>query len=268
MSQVGLGALLPLLFVLTSGWFLLRSRYGKTFVWWQSGYNLYFRIAFAGILCLAPGLMIATALAGFNLVDSSCASNDARVSFSFQTSSFSIQCQQEVLAIASWLTLPIGILGWVAGNCLPKANSLRLGKRYKSIIQRKNFEGYLKNTMDEHSLLLITLKSRKVYIGVVMDSSLQFNELDEGEQKHLRVRMTFSGYRGDADLQMHLTTHYIDKEFKEYIMGTGKLSANLEVIIPVKEIASIQPFDPQVYEKFFVDRESENRANPQPEEST
>jgi len=260
MNQVGIGALLPLLLVLTSGWLLLRSRYGKTFIWWQSGYNLHFRIAFAGILCLAPGLMIATALAGFNLVDYSCV-NNANAHLSFQTPSFSIQCQQEVLAIAAWLTLPIGLLGWVAGNCLPKADSPRLGERYKNIVQRKNFEGYLKKTMDEHSLLLVTLKSRKVYIGVVMDSSLQFNELDEGEQKHLRVRMTFSGYRSDADLQMHLTTHYIDKEFKEYILGTGKLSANLEVIIPVKEIASIQPFDPQVYEKFFVDRERENRAN-------
>jgi len=88
MSQVGLGALLPLLLVLTSGWLLLRSRYGKTFVWWQSGYNLYFRIAFAGTLCLAPGLMIATTLAGFNLVDSSCV-NNAGTSLSFQTPSLS-----------------------------------------------------------------------------------------------------------------------------------------------------------------------------------
>lgn len=261
MNQVGLGALLPLLLVLTSGWLLLRSRYGKTFVWWQSGYNLYFRIAFAGILCLAAGLFAATTIIGLNLADSSCGNGGANARISFQKVFFSIQCQQEILTLAAWLTLPVGALGWVIGNCWPKANSPRIGKRYKSIVQRKNFEGYITKTMEEHSFLLITLKSRKVYIGVVMDSSLQFNELDAGEQKHLRVRMTFSGYRGDADLQMHLTTYYIDKEFKEYILGTGKLSANLEVIIPVKEITSIQPFEPQIYRKFFMDRDGMDRNN-------
>lgn len=251
MSQIGFGALLPLLLVLTSGWLVLRSRYGKTFVWWQSGYNLYFLIAFAGVLCLVPGLIIAATLTGFNLVGSSCGNGDANSDMKVL---FSFQCLQETLTLAALLTLPIGVIFCVAGNFWPKANSPRLKKKYESIVQRKNFEGYIKKTTEEHSFLLITLKNRKVYVGMVMDSSLQFNELDEGEQKYLRVRMTLSGYRRDTDMQIHLTTDYMDKEFQECILGTGKLSANLEVIIPVKEITSIQPFDPQVYREFFVGR--------------
>ena len=258
MSQIGFGALLPLLLVLTSGWLVLRSRYGKTFIWWQSGYNLYFRIAFAGILCLVTGLVIAAMLTGFNLAGSSCGKGDANFLSSLQCL---FQYPQEIFTLAAWLTLPVGVVGYVAGNFLPTTNSPRLKKKYGSIVQRKNFEGYIKKTMDKHSFLLITLKSRKVYVGAVMDSSLQFNELDEGEQKYLRVVMALSGYRSDTDMQMYLTTDYTDEKLRECILDAGRSNTNLEVMIPVKEITSIQPFDPQVYREFFMDREGVDWVN-------
>lgn len=253
MSQVGLGALLPLLLVLTSGWLLLRSRYGKTFVWWQSGYNLYFRIAFAGILCLVPGLFIATMLTGFNLVDSSCINNDARVRLSFRDVSFSIQCQQEILALAAWLTPLIGIIGHVAGNFLPGANSSHLRKKRESIVREKVFEGYIKNTVEKHSLLLITLKSRKIYIGTVLeDSNLQFKELDAEEEKYIKIIMALSGYRRESDMKMYLTTDYTDEELEVCMGREGMPTTNLEMLIPVKEIASIQSFNPKVYREYFM----------------
>lgn len=256
MSQVGLGALLPLLLVLTSGWLLLRSRYGKTFVWWQSGYNLYFRIAFAGILCLAPGLMIATALAGFNPADSSCVNGAANGRLLFKSISFSIQCQREILNLAVWLTLPVGIIGHVAGNFWPKANSSRLRDKRESVVREKVFEGYIKNTVQEHSFLLITLKNRKVYIGTVLeDSKLQFKELDAEEEKYIKIIVTLSGYRCDTDMKMRLTTDYSDEALNTCIGSVGAPAANLEMLIPVKEIASIQPFNPKVYREYFMDRE-------------
>jgi len=141
----------------------------------------------------------------------------------------------------------------------------------ENIVQRKNFEGYIKKTMTEHNFLLLTLKSRKVYVGLVRDSSLRFNELDEGEQKYLRVIIALSGYRKDADMQMQLTTDYLDEAFQKSIRESSPLSAgregdwwevSLEAMIPVDEITSIQPFDSQVYKKFFVGNESENRADP------
>jgi len=271
MSQVGLGALLPLLLVLTSGWLLLRSRYCQPLIWWQSGYNLYFRIAFAGIVCLVPGLIVAMLLIGFGLVGSSCVSGDANVALSLRNVLFSIQCQREILIPAPWLALLFGAIVWGVDKFWSKADSPRLNKKHEKIVQRKNFEGYIKKTMTEHNFLLITLKSRKVYVGVVRDSSLRFNELDEGEQKYLRVIVALSGYRKDADMQMQLTTDYLDEEFQKSIREASPLSAsqeedwwevNLEAMIPVNEITSIQPFDSQVYKKFFVDREGKNRSNP------
>jgi len=254
MSQVGFGALLPLLLVLTSGWLVLRSRYGKTFIWWQSGYNLYFRIAFTGILCLVLGLIISAAiLTGFNLVESSCGNGEANLLSSLRCL---FQYPQEIFTLAAWLTLPIGAVGYAVGNLWPKANSQRLKKKHESIVQRKNFEGYIKKTMEEHSFLLITLKSRKVYVGAVTDiNQLQFNELDAGEEKYLRVILIFSGYRGDTDLQMDLTADYTDEKLQERIREASGSSADLEIMLPVKEITSIQPFDPQVYREFFMDRE-------------
>jgi len=256
MSQVGFGALLPLLLVLTSGWIVLRSRYGKTFMWWQSGYNLYFRIAFAGIImCLVPGLIVATVLTVFNLVGSSCVNDDAKFLSSFQ-------CQQEIFTLAAWLTPLMGLFGYAVGSFWPSANSPRLKKKYENIVQGKSLENYIKNTMEEGTFLLITLKSRKVYIGMVMDSSLQFNELDVGEEKYLRVLVTLSGYRSDTDMQMCLTVDYNDEELRKFIQESDKPNTKLEAMIPVKEIASIQPFDPRIYRKFFMDRDGMERSNP------
>lgn len=263
MSQVGLGALLPLLLVLTSGWMLLRSRYGKTFVWWQSGYNLYFRIAFAGILCLAPGLVLSTLLIGFGMVDSSCVNNGANTPLSFRNISFSIQCQQEILALAAWLTPLIGIVGHIAGNFWPKANSSRFRKKFQNIIQEKSFEGYIKETVQEHSFLLITLKNRKVYIGTVLeDSNLKFKELDAEEEKYIKIILSLSGYRCDTDMRMHLTENYSDEELKICMGSAGMLATNMEMLIPVKEIASIQPFNPKVYRGYFMESKGVDWANP------
>jgi len=271
MNQTGLGALLPLLLVLTSGWLLLRSRYCQPLIWWQSGYNLYFRIAFAGIVCLVPGLIVAALLIRFGLMESSCVNGDANVAISFRNILFSIQCQREILLPAPWLALLFGAIVWGADKLLFKVDGARLNKMQENIVQRKNFEGYIKKTMTEHNFLLLTLKSRKVYVGLVRDSSLRFNELDEGEQKYLRVIIALSGYRKDADMQMQLTTDYLDEAFQKSIRESSPLSAgregdwwevSLEAMIPVDEITSIQPFDSQVYKKFFVGNESENRADP------
>lgn len=256
MSQAGFGALLPLLLVLTSGWLLLRSRYGKTFMWWQTGYNLYFRIAFAGIiLCLVAGLIISTILTAFDFVGSSCVKEDVKFLSSFE-------CQQEIFTLAAWLTPLMGLTGYIVGNFWPSANSPRLKKQYENIVQGKSLESYIKNTMEEHTFLLITLKSRKVYIGMVTDSSLQFNELDAREEKYLRVIVTLSGYRNDADMQLCLTVDYHDKELRDFIRESDRPYTKLEAMIPVKEIASIQPFDPQIYRKFFMGRDGMDRNDP------
>jgi len=134
MSQIGFGALLPLLLVLTGGWLLLRSRYCQPFIWWQSGYNLYFRVALAGILCLVPGLIVATIFIGFGLVESSCDNGDANVLFSFQ-------CQQETFTLADWLNLwvdAVSFAAWLLGllvgalaNFGPRktAHSLKINRR-------------------------------------------------------------------------------------------------------------------------------------------
>lgn len=286
MNQTGLGALLPLLLVLTSGWLLLRSRHCQPLIWWQSGYNLYFRIAFAGILCLVPGLIVAMLLVGFGLVESSCDNSDANVLFSFQ-------CQQKTFSLGDWMALlvdavsfaawlaPLFVaIGWGIGKPWSKSDSPRLKKMQDSIVQRKNFEGYIKKTMTEHNFLLITLKSRKVYVGIVKDGSLRFNELDEGEQKYLRVIVALSGYRREGDMQMQLTTDYLDEGFQKCIRESnqsiadqeasqlsanqrgGRWKVNLEVMISVNEITSIQPFDPQVYKKFFIGRGGKDWFNP------
>jgi len=119
--------------------------------------------------------------------------------------------------------------------------------------REKVFEGYIKQTVEQHSLLLITLKNRKVYIGAVLkDSNLQFKELDAEEEKYIKVIVALSGYRSDADMKMHLTTDYTDEELEICMRDAGMSNFDLEILISVKEIASIQPFNPKVYREHFM----------------
>jgi len=224
MNHVGCGALWPILLILTSWWVLLQSRYGKTFVCWQSGYNLYFRIAFAGILCFSLGLVTATAFARYDFpIEFSCGGD----SKNFLIALF-LQCQNEILFIATWLTPVFGVIGCFSINFFPPASYIE--KKNEAIIRGKDFEGYIRNATDKDLFLSITLENRKVYIGLV-SSAFNFNELDT-EENHIRLTVMLSGYRNEADLRMYITIDYMEKN----------LESNQEIIIPVGKIVSIQPF--------------------------
>ena len=240
MNQVGFGALLPLLLVLTSGWGLLQSHYGKSFVWWQSGYNLYFRIALAGILCFLVSIAsaITVAVLGF-LPGFPC--TDADGAFI----SLLLRCQNEILSHAALATPVFGLSGYALANIFWKAEHPTIEEKREEIIRGRELEGYIKRTMEKHPFLLITLDNRKAYISIA-SSTFHFNELDREEQ-YLRLRVMFSGYRGDADLQFRITAEYVTREEEK------SQDANLEgaeIIVPVRKIASIQPFDREVHFKF------------------
>ena len=243
MSQIGFGALLPLLLVLTSGWGLLQSHYGKTFVWWQSGYNLYFRIAFAGLLCFF--FSIAIILAALDFLPGFPCIGDADTFISSL-----LRCQNEILSLAAWATPVFGLLGYILANSLWKADNPRIEKKHEVIIQRKELEGYIQRTLLKHPFLSITLDNRKVYIGTV-SNTFYFNELDSKE-KYLRLRVMFSGYRGDADLLFRITVAYMEKPEigSENSESEDAKDEGKEIIVPVGKIISIQPFDPEVYAEY------------------
>ncbi len=246
MNQVGFGALLPLLLVLTSGWGLLQSHYGKTFVWWQSGYNLYFRIAFAGLLCFFFTIILVVAFAplGFLLEFPCTGGDDAFVSSL-------LQCRNEILFIAAWMTPVLGLSGYILANVIWQADSQSIEKKHKVIIQGKELEGYIKRTLEKHPFLSITLDNRKVYVGIV-SNTFHFNELDK-EEKYLRLKVNFSGYRGDADLQFRISVGYMNEKPQtggENLGSEASLMEGQEIIVPVRKVVSIQPFDPEVYAKY------------------
>ena len=249
MNQTGFGTLLPLLLVLTSGWGLLQSHYGKTFVWWQSGYNLYFRIAFAGLLCFIASAITSAGL--YFLTGFPCTGAGGALVLA------SLQCPNEILVIAAWMTPVFGLFGYTLANVIWKGDSQRIERKHKAIIQGKELEGYIKRTQVKHPFLLITLDNRKVYVGIV-SNTFHFNELDK-EEKYLRLRVIFSGYRGDADLQCQIAVEYMKEKLQtddENLGSKAPLIEGVEIMIPVGKIMSIQPFNPKVYEKFDMMHEA------------
>lgn len=248
MNQIGFGALLPLLLILTSGWRLLQSHYGKTFVWWQSGYNLYFRIAFAGLLCFFFTIIMVAIFAPLDSLPGFPCTGDGSAFVSSL-----LQCGNEILFIAAWMTPVLGLSGYILANVIWQADSQRIKRKHEVIIQRKELEGYVKRTQVKHPFLLITLDNRKVYVGMV-SNTFHFNELDK-EEKYIRLRVIFSGYRDDTDLQCQIAMEYMKEKPQtggENLGSEAPLVEGAEIMIPVGKIMSIQPFHPKVYEKFAM----------------
>lgn len=94
----------------------------------------------------------------------------------------------------------------------------------------------------EERQVMITLKSRKVYIGAVI-SAPNLAPTDS----FVSLIPFLSGYRDATTLELKLTTNYMGRE--------ADLS-NFEVVVPIAEISTLAYFDHTLYEKFDVESSS------------
>lgn len=153
----------------------------------------------------------------------------------------------------------------------------------QGIIQRKGdpFEQMMFDHLQAQDLVLVSLKSNKVYVGRVEMSLNPARGVNS-----IRLVLSKSGYRDPVDHQVHLNVDY-DKTharirdqiraryaeaIDEYLSSRpkanyfdvtralfGKLDVdllgtlNFEVVILASEIQSVSPFDPDIFRDYFDD---------------
>ncbi|MDX7720470.1 hypothetical protein SJR62_14430 [Aeromonas caviae] len=163
----------------------------------------------------------------------------------------------EVLKTFAWIAVSTAI----AGAC-----GMLSRYRFNDPITRANWLSQNVRHSPEESLLVyaastrfplvVTLSSRKVYIGV-----LTMPALENGSVEYIELLPIMSGFRDKDELTLHLTTNYHDHYSKRGLlsgipMGPNTLSINsFRVVIPAKEIESMSLFDKDTYNDFKAQEE-------------
>lgn len=95
-----------------------------------------------------------------------------------------------------------------------------------------------------HSLLgkpiLLSLKSRKIYVGILMAATQDPNET----QRFLKITPFMSGNRDIADLTVTFNTSYIIEDEK------NPFPKSRDILFPVSEISSFSGFDEELHHHF------------------
>ena len=138
-------------------------------------------------------------------------------------------------------TAALGILLSVA---LPVVGN-RIWTEEKSA-QRTALEGgdhielIISESIDRQSMVEITLRTRKSYIGFALKGRMvNISEPD------ISIIPLASGYRNKETLELEITTNYAP------VIEDSELDyADFQVVIPKSEIVSVRLFDPEIYRRF------------------
>jgi|GEM_PF-1396653 len=110
------------------------------------------------------------------------------------------------------------------------------------------FEMTLLQSFEKNSNVLITLDSRKVYVGKVTDTYFRVND----EIRSVMLNPLTSGYRDPNNFKIDFTTYYgmIYKQIIESPDDFEVKISDFSVAIRYDKIVSVSPFDPKTYTKF------------------
>ena len=103
-----------------------------------------------------------------------------------------------------------------------------------------HIELLISESIVRESMVEITLKSRKSYIGFALKRRMvNISEPD------ISIFPMASGYRNEETLELEITTNYAP------VIEDSELDyADFQVVIPKSEIVSVRLFDPEFYQRF------------------
>lgn len=235
--------------MLAGGWLSLQSRFFETLTWSESGYNLYFRIAVGGLLCFLAGLAVTTPYILSSTLISSCSGGLSGSSPAFFIVVY--QCREVIFTISSWASPFVGLFVWAASIPLTLTQKHPLlwmvNRRINKILRKNEFERLVMHSIKAESLLLVTLDSRKSYVGLPADT-FDLGHPDTAK-KYLRILPLLSGYRNSSDMDFVITRDYLEVLSDDSPENEEKWR-NLEIVIPVDKITTLQEFDLDLYDLF------------------
>jgi hypothetical protein len=120
---------------------------------------------------------------------------------------------------------------------------------YAELAKSNGIEHLLYDSMRDRLLVLITLKSRKVYVGKVQDQRLLHGDLE-----NIVIIPMLSGFRDKDTLRFAVQHSYYDYYRQQGISdkdSEGSLNlSHFRTVVPASEIDSISLFDLHTYQEF------------------
>jgi hypothetical protein len=235
-----------------------RYRYKRS-----DGWDAYFYVASWGGVFLVIGWLTTSGLSYFGFLRwcanaVGIAKEDVAKLIPIEKASISY----EMLKTFMWIALSLFIAG-VSGSISRY--------RFKHPLTRANWLSQNVRHSPEESLLVyaasarfplvVTLSSRKVYIGV-----LTMPALENGSIEYIELLPIISGYRDKDELTLHLTTNYHDHYARRGLLSDIPMSPtsltinSFRVVIPAKEIESMSLFDRETYNDFKVQEEQDKKG--------
>lgn len=137
------------------------------------------------------------------------------------------------------------------GIALATCNYILDKDEMKKRVIRQNddaFEMTLLQSFEKNSDVLVTLESRKVYLGKVTDTYFRVND----EIRSVMLNPLSSGYRDPKNFNIEFMTYYgmIYKQIIENPDDFDVKISDFSVAIRYDKIVSVSPFDPKTYIKF------------------
>lgn len=231
---MGLGSIIfP---VLCGYWFLTNLNYTRYSVLQDSGYHVFFRSAITGLFFLMLSHIIFLVNEPFfSLIPT-------------RWTEFAPYEEPNKLMICAVLVVS---LPWI----LNKFHSKEQAEK-RAAIHGGNLIGLLvSNSIKSQSLVELSLKNGKSYVGFARENKI--TALGESDVELVPIA---SGYRDDHTKELKITEDYLVVALEMSVERASDFSSQLEqfrVNIPMTQIVSARPFDPEVFEKFNSKRNTD-----------
>ncbi|NHB94197.1 hypothetical protein [Photorhabdus cinerea] len=217
------------------------------------GWNAYFEVARQGGFFLIAGFCLALTLsclvfAVMMLLNIPVYFGAKYIPFTFAHDLFNSRLVG--MSVFSFLILSFTVLISISASYNAEKDFRNPEKRngiFKEIASNNAIESLLLESIESGLLLLITLKSRKVYVGMVDEA--RFHHLDTDT---IVIIPFMSGYRDKDTLTFCAEHNYADHYRNEGITLTSKpLSVyQFRHVLPLEQIESLSLFNPETYDKF------------------
>lgn len=192
-----------------------------------SGYHLLFWSAFTGVLLLVTALLVKS------YVNSRLWNLDTYGSLPIF----------ELAPVEHFLCAIASLMFILFGNVLC---SKRRAAYVELIRSGSDIELLLADALNNHTMVELTTKSRKVYAGIVVECNLPTRK-DSG----VGIVPMLSGFRSSERLDVRYMINYAQIQqiaVKDEIVDD--LDSSMKIVIPYDELISVRPFNPELYGLF------------------
>ena len=211
-------------------WFLTNWNYSRYQVVRDSGYRLLFKSALVGILLYCSAQVITLAL------DFLC----PLITVVWDAHFPDPYTSEVAVSLALALVLP------PLFNCRLGFPYTKLrGARRVASNAGDHIELLIDRAIEDREAIEVSLRSRKTYIGVAVESGI-----GAGADTDLALIPLLSGYRKEDTLELVVTTNYFDIISEYTGQSSGRTMRDLRVVIPLTEVMSARLFDMELYRAF------------------